>query len=184
MPQATLRKVLRWAVSSCAYNYTCIHIPGPNNVCADIINCFITPPVVQRLVSVPVLPSSFADDFSWPRHGKQVATQTALDALRLTIVSKDPDGLARTISVPFGFMTCPNNFQLRLCVIALTGSSGHRDATTTERALHQHYFWSTISAEIKTFVHSCIHCLLTVRGGKIAHPFGPAVYGTALNDLL
>jgi transposase InsO family protein len=39
-------------------------------------------------------------------------------------------------------------------------------------------------ADIKTFVRACIHCLSTVGVGKIPSPFGPAVHGTAANDLL
>lgn len=45
-------------------------------------------------------------------------------------------------------------------------------------------FWSALSAEIKTSVRSCIHCLSTVGGKKVSCPYGLAVNGTTANGLL
>lgn len=133
---------------------------------------------------MPVLSSSSADDFIWPTHDELVSTQAAHDALRPVDVSRDADGLYKN---HFGAVWIPDvseDLQLRLCVIAHTGSSRHRAATATEHALRQHFFWSTISEDIKPFVCSCIHYLSTVGGGKIPRPFGPAVHGTAPINLL
>lgn len=154
------------AVCLSAYNYTCVHIPGPNNVWADIISHWITTPIVHHLVSVPVLPSSSADDFIWPTHDELFATQAAHDALLSDDVSKDADGLYKNHFSAVWIPDVSDNPQLRFCVIAHTGASGHPAATATEHALGQNFFWSTMSADIETFVRSCIHCLSTVGGER------------------
>lgn len=77
-----------------------------------------------------------------------------------------------------------DSLQLRLCVIAYTGPRAHRAATATEYVMCQHYFWSTMSADVKTIVRSCVHCLSTVREEKVLRPFDPTVHGTATNILL
>lgn len=44
--------------------------------------------------------------------------------------------------------------------------------------------WSTLPADVDAFLHTCIHGLSTIGGGKVTRPYGPAVHGTAANDLL
>ena len=63
---SSTRKVLRWAVRLSMYNYTCLHIKAIDNVWADIIGKWSQPPTMRRLVKIPVLPSSNAEDFHWP----------------------------------------------------------------------------------------------------------------------
>ena len=88
---------------------------------------------------------------------------------------------------PHGSVWIPDrasDLQLRLCIIAHTGPSGHRGRDSTARVLRKHYFWSTMTTDVRTFVQACVHCLSTTGGGMVPRPFGPAVHGTGPNDLL
>lgn len=76
------------------------------------------------------------------------------------------------------------NLQPRLFIIAHTGSSGHRESTTTTFVLCKLFFWTTLSTDVETFIRFCIQCLLTTGRGKVPRSFGLAVYGTSANDLL
>lgn len=73
--------------------------------------------------------------------------------------------------------------QLRHCVTARTGPSGHRSATTTSRALRQHYTWSTLAEDVSTFLKACMRCLSTIVGRKVLRPKGLAAYSTKPNNL-
>jgi transposase InsO family protein len=183
MSQTTLRKVLRWAVRLSTYNYTCLHIKGTDNVWADLLGRWSAPATIRRLIRIPELPSSSDPDFEWPSLDSLADAQQTYAAIR-------PPGLSQSHAVlrnPEGAIWIPDpasDLQLRLCVIAHTGPSGHRGQAVTESALRQHYYWSTMSADVRSFVRACIHCLSTVGGGKIPRPYGPSVHGTSPNDLL
>lgn len=180
---SSLRKVLRWAVRLSMYNYTCVHIKGIDNVWADIIGRWTHPITIRRLVEIPELPSSSSSDFDWPSRSEVHAVQMTYETIR-------PKNLALEDNLwkyPDGATWIPNDsidMQLRLCIIAHTGPSGHRGVQPTESILRKSFFWDTISSDVRTFVHSCIHCLSTTGGGKIPRPFGPALHGTKPNDLL
>lgn len=65
LSQSSLRKVLRWEVQISAYNYTCVHIRGDDNVWVELLSRLVEHNVVRRLVSIPVLPSYSSPDFTW-----------------------------------------------------------------------------------------------------------------------
>jgi RNase H-like domain found in reverse transcriptase/Integrase zinc binding domain len=180
LSQTSLRKVLRWAVRLSMYNYTCM---GTDNVWADSLGRWSAPVTVNRLVKIPALPSSAAEDFEWPELAVLAAAQAANEETRpfgLSLI----DGLWRN---PAGAIWVPEtetDLQLRLCIIAHTGPSGHRGQDSTEQKLSRSYFWSALSTDIRSFVRACIHCLSTVGGGKIPRPLGPEVHGMKPNDLL
>lgn len=164
--QTTLRKVLRWAVRLSAYTYICVHIPGCDNVWADLISRWTPSPTLRRLVSVPVLPSSSSADFLWPSPDEVSCAQQEHLASRPPQVSPASDGLYKTASGAIWIPDASNDLQLRLCVIAHTGPSGHRAGQPTEDALAGRFFWSTLSTDVNHFVRSCVHCLSTVGGGE------------------
>lgn len=47
-----IREVLRWAVRLRIYNYDCMHIRGEDNVWADILERWATPPIVRRFLLI------------------------------------------------------------------------------------------------------------------------------------
>ena len=183
LSQSSLRKVLRWAVRLSAYNYTCVHIPGADNVWADLLTRWSAPTVVRRLVQVPELPSSSSDDFDWPSLQEIAIAQAENDDSRpsnLVLV----DDIWRNPSQAIWIPDDSTDLQLRLCIVAHTGPSGHRGVRSTTSVLRQNFFWSTLTEDVKTFIATCIHCVSTVGGEKVPRPFGPAFHGTAPNDLV
>lgn len=183
LSQSTIRKVLRWAVRLSAYNYTCVHIPGEENVWADLLSRWVPTGTVRRLVSVPVLPSSSSPEFEWPSIGDISVIQEQFKAERPEHLT-NCEGLYKN---PSGAVWIPDSaadLQLRLCIIAHTGPSGHRGSKTTESTLRKKFFWATMTTDVRIFVRSCIHCLSTTGGEKVPRPFGSSVHGTSANDLL
>lgn len=183
LSQTSLRKVLRWAVRLSAYNYTCVHIKGVDNVWADLLGRWSAPVVIRRLVKIPPLPSSSSEDFEWPSPSEFKSAQESNSANRPSnFVLKD--SLWTNSSNAVWIPDACTDLQLRLCIIAHTGPSGHRGTTSTIATLQENFFWSTLSSDVRTFVRSCIHCLSTTGGERVPRPFGPAVHGTSPNDLL
>ena len=66
LSQSSLRKVIRWAVRLCIYNYACIHISGDDNVWADLLSRWFPQRTIRRLIHIPPLPSASAPEFEWP----------------------------------------------------------------------------------------------------------------------
>lgn len=183
MSQTTLRKVLRWAVRLSMYNYTCFHIKGTDNVWADLLGRWSVPKTVRRLVRIPELPRSSAEDFQWP------TASVMADAQSLAATEHQPhltliDKLWRNQNGALWTPDSAPDLQLRLCIIAHTAPAGHRGQSTTETVLRKHHFWETMLTDVRSFVRPCIHCLSTIGSGKVPRPFGPAVHGTAPNELL
>lgn len=180
---SSTRKVLRWAVRLSMYNYTCVHIKGTDNVWADIIGRWTQPSTMRRIVKIPELPSSDNTEFSWPTPTEIAEQQTAHADLRPRDLRLE-NGLWVNDSGSTWIPDDSSDLQTRLLIIAHTGPSGHRGATSTESTLKKYYFWSTLSADTKAFLSACIHCLSTTGGKKVPRPFGPAAHGTKPNDLL
>ena len=180
---SSTRKVLRWAIKMCIYNYTCVHIRGEENVWADLLTRWSHSPTVKRLVAIPVLPSAAEEEFDWP-------TPHSIFSEQRKHLSEKPINLFQRNDVwenENNIIWVPDNatdLQLRLCVIAHTSAAGHRGIYATEAALRNFCFWTTLSEDIRAFVKNCIHCLSTLKGTKEPRPFGPAVHGTAPHDLL
>ena len=183
LSQPSVRKVLRWAVRISAYNYICFHIKGLENIWADLLTRWAASPTVRRLVKIPVLPSSCADDFVWPEAQEISSTQSANNHCRPPGLHKE-EGLWKFKDGAVWIPPASEALQLRLAIIAHTGPAGHRGRRSTARTLKQHFFWHTQKKDIENFVQSCIHCISTTGGEKVPRPLGPAVHGTAPNDLL
>lgn len=185
LSQSCVRKVLRWAVRLSIYNYVCYHISGEDNVWADLLGRWSAVPIVRRLLFIPPLLSSADADFVWPQPEELQRLQSAATNTRPnSAVLDDADGLWKH---PSGAIWVPDDaadLQLRLCVIAHTSAAGHRGQDATSTALKQKFSWRTLSADVKSFTRSCLHCLSTTGGTMVPRPFGPAVHGVKPNDLL
>ncbi len=53
-----------------------------------------------------------------------------------------------------------DELQLRICVAAHCGLGGHRGLTATTNIVNEKLQWSTMDADIKAFVQSCLVCTL------------------------
>lgn len=151
LSQTTLLEVLYRVVRLNAYTYTCIHIPGSDNVWTDMITRFLPPFLVQRIVSIPVLPSFASDGILWPCPDKILKLQAEHTAFLFVGLSVAEDGLYKTDSGTLWMPDEADDLHLRLLFIAHTGTSGHRSADTSKNVLVEHFTWSELSADIHTF---------------------------------
>lgn len=185
LAQTTLRKVLRWAIRLSEYQYTCVHIKGADNVWADLIGRWKQPETLRRLVHIPVLPTTDDEEFVWPTAAEVAKVQlNHMDARPASLLQDSTDGLWRDGNGAVWIPDLAADLQLRMCVIAHTGPSGHRGFKTSLRVLRPFFTWSTDEEDMSNFVKACIHCLSTSGGGKEPRPYGPAFHGTKPNDLL
>lgn len=139
--QTTLRKALRWAVRLSLYQYRCYHITGEDTVWADLLTRWSTvPSTVRRLICIAELPSACAADLDWHSPAEIANVQGEHASTRpQDLVTKD--GLW---SYPDDAIWIPDDssdLQLRLCIIAHTGPTGHRGYSATHQALRSAYLW-------------------------------------------
>ncbi len=54
-----------------------------------------------------------------------------------------------------------DELQLRICVAAHCGLGGHRGLKATTNIVKEKLHWSTMDADVKAFVQSCLVCILS-----------------------
>lgn len=74
--------------------------------------------------------------------------------------------------------------KLRLLIAAHTGMGGHRGTKVTEATIKAHFTWLKMEEDVKSFVHSRLHCLLTISGEVIPRLLGHALHASLPNKLL
>lgn len=178
LSQTTMRVTLRWGVCLSAYNYIYVHIPGSLNFWADITSSRISPPIIRKIVTVPVLLSFSASEFVWRSFEEPYAAQLIHLDCRPTDIFRADYGLYRASNGTFWVLDAPENIQLRLCITAHKGPNGHRALEPKLSSISPHFFWSTLTGDVTKFVFTCIHCLSAIGGRKVPRPYGPAVNRT------
>ncbi len=63
-------------------------------------------------------------------------------------------------------------------------SKGHRGLTATTNIVKEKLQWSTMDADIKAFVQSCLVCTLSSSGSKVPRPFGQQIHAQRVSELL
>lgn len=76
------------------------------------------------------------------------------------------------------------DLQLRLIIIAHTGTAGYRGCVTTTKTLSSNFSWSSLSLDVANLVRSCINCLLTTPDETVPRFFGPPRHGRTPSALL
>ncbi len=74
--------------------------------------------------------------------------------------------------------------QLRIRVAAHGGLGGHRGLTGTTHIVKEKMHWSTMDADIKAFVHSCLVFALSSSGFKVPRPLGQQIHAQRVSELL
>ena len=183
LAQSSVKKVLRWAVRMSMYNYVCMHIKGADNVWADLLGRWSATPKVRRIISIPPLVSTQDKEFEWPSDTEIARLQSKHAATRPESVFKH-DGLWKNQAYAVWIPDESADLQLRICIVGHTTAAGHRGQSATEIAIRKHFFWKSMTTDIRTFVKACIHCISTLKGGKEPRPLGSALHGSEPNDLL
>ena len=77
-----------------------------------------------------------------------------------------------------------HKLRTRIMMIAHCGAAGQRGQDTTLRLLAKSFFWPTMAADIKAFLHRCILCV-KLRSGEVAPvPWGRVLRGRRPGDSL
>ena len=160
------------------YQYEIVHIPGEDNVWADLLSRW----GCERSVCAVSFTESpqLNTKFIWPNASEILGLQK--DHSIEGVLGQD--GLRRRDA---GQVIIPEkavDLILRLCVVAHSGIAGHQGISNTAQTLAEHFWWPTLKADAEKFVRECIHCLCT-RGGIVTpRPWGEQVHGTKPNEVL
>lgn len=171
----TANNLMRWALKLSAYRYVIQHLPGERNFWADILTRWAVRPrnnvqssKISRLLYSPMTPEK-KEKFDWPtRHeiseAQQATTEEPPRSFRYT------DGIIQNSSKVIWVPQDNELVRLRIMIAGHTGRGGHRGVKPTLDIFRQHFWWSTLSQDVETFVRSCLHCLCTATGKTVPRP--------------
>lgn len=178
VPKYTADKLQRWSMVLMGYHYEIVHIPGEDNVWADLLSRW----GCERSVCAATFTESpqLNKKFIWPSMSEIRDLQVKYGVKGAT----GADGLQRCAA---GLTIIPKeaiDLILRLCVVAHSGIAGHQGIANTVLTLAEHFTWPTLKHDAEKFVRECLHCLCT-RGGIITpRPWGEQIHGTKPNEVL
>lgn len=182
-------KVLRWALYLSTFTYRIEHIPGSENVMADIMTRWLRGyrgqrPSIRRLKApLPVPTAPAPDGEEWPDRLAIIATQGTQEAPPPARATKDEDGLIRCdgrVWLPIN----ADDMKLKLLTIAHCGPSGHRGAESTHESIRTHFTWMGLRRDTSDFVSACLFCVLSKTGAKIPRPLSLTLHASRPNEVL
>jgi Integrase zinc binding domain len=131
----------------------------------------------------PVAPS-FDSEFEWPYVSAARSSQANACTPPIGFEARESDSIIASSSGAAWIPTDSVELQLRLCILAHTGSGGHRGVASTFTALSEYFFLTTMRSDILDFVKRCIHCLTTTGGSRVPRPLGEALNADKPNVIL
>lgn len=182
-------KVLRWALYMSTFTYRIEHVPGTQNIMADIMTRWLRGyrgqiRAVRRIKGpLPPVPTAPAAEDEWPDREVIREAQNAQDFPPPTRASTDEDGLIRCN----GRVWLPVNaheLQLKLLTIAHCGTAGHRGADATFESLKPYFTWIGQRRDTADFVAACLFCNLSKTGAKIPRPLAATLHASRPNEVL
>ena len=185
-----VHKTQRWAMRLSEFNFTIEHIPGENNIWADILTRWAAPGAEEapaRRVSAfrvpliteekPALPSTYCIATSQAKSPPAPGTGWKQQQEGSDTVWKNDSGM-------YYIPDDDEELQLRICVAAHCGLGGHRGLTSTMQIIKSKVSWSTMEADVRAFVQSCLVCVLSAGGMKVPRPLGQQVHAQRVSELL
>ncbi|KAH9128004.1 hypothetical protein LEN26_009174 [Aphanomyces euteiches] len=135
-------------------------------------------------LAVPLISPLTDPGFIWPSLEEIASIQAAAGDERPTDVMQavgSPCLVNGTGSV--WIPSSAKDLQIRICVVAHAGNSGHRGRDATLTSITSWCFWPTLRHDVETFLRSCLHCL-SIGGRLVPRPFGEQLHATQRNELL
>ena len=168
VPKYTAAKLQRWDVLIMAYHYKIHDISGVENIWVDLLSRWGSP--VQTVCAIyeeprPLSPS-LDSNYVWPTMSTIVKAQQAANIK----FGQQLDGVYRTESGRIWIPDEASELQVRLCVVAHFGTSGHRRVDVTTQNAAELYTWTTLKQDVHLFVKQCLHCSAT--DGTLLHVLG------------
>lgn len=184
-------KVVRWALFLSSFNYRIEHVPGVSNTWPDIMTRWMRgyrkPPAIRRIA--PLIPFSGIthnpDDigFKWPNPTEIAAVQKRFDHKAPKGAKKDETNLL-LINGAVWIPSDAVDLKLRLLTIAHAGGAGHRGADPTWHALRNEFYWIDQREDVRSFVSSCLLCVLSKSGSKVPRPLSTTIHATKPNEVI
>ncbi|KAF1328445.1 hypothetical protein FI667_g6871, partial [Globisporangium splendens] len=186
-------KLQRWAMRLTGYNYSIVHIPGENNVWADIVSRWGRTPENQssvkkilhvqtrRAVQASTLRPLEDGEFVWPSLADIEASQRRhVKTLARTHAIKD--GVIFVVEKPW-IPSADNDLLARLLVVAHCGMQGHRGEHAMVNALRR-FDITNVAVVVKEFVRACLLCKHVKGSLVIQRPWGPTLVCKIRNEVL
>lgn len=182
-------KVLRWALYLSSFTYRIEHVPGDQNVMADIMTRWLrgyrsTKSLVRRLKAVSPVPTAPKPDSNdWPHRSDILQAQRARTEELPGNAIADPDGLLR-INGAAWIPEDAVDLKVRLLIIAHAGPAGHRGSESTATMLEEGFTWTGLRQDTADFVAGCLFCVLSKTGTKVPRPLASTLHGSRPNEVL
>ena len=182
-------KLIRWALKLSTYRYTIEHVAGSDNVWSDMLTRWAAPPTMVRISTAMLAPvsPSLDDSFVWPtaQEIRRVQDASILDtALLPDMPVLAEDNIYRTFCGKVWIPDASTDLQLRICIVAHTGTGGHRGIRATTSSIHSLFFWNSLKEDVQTFCNTCLHCRSTIGGDRTPRPFGEALHASLPNEII
>jgi hypothetical protein len=152
------------------------------------------PSTRARISAVMVAPLSPAldSDFDWPspteirrlHDASLTPAVSASETEKELKISLGSEGLYKGPSNAVWIPSEASDMQLRICIVAHTGIGGHRGFKATLDTIQSKFSWHTMTADIKSFCNSCLHCCSTIGGDRTPRPKGEAIHATLPNEVI
>jgi RNase H-like domain found in reverse transcriptase/Reverse transcriptase (RNA-dependent DNA polymerase)/Integrase zinc binding domain/Integrase core domain/Aspartyl protease len=182
-------KLMRWAYKMCAFRYVINHVPGDQNLWADLLTRWavrsaqrLARPRVALIMLAPVAGADELGQEDWPSRVSFVEEQRKF-------LSNRPDGLRYDVDLlvdagqRWWVPDAAVELKLRILIAAHAGPAGHRGAEPTKLLVQRHFLWAGARKEVDSFVHSCLQCLST-GAARVRRPLGHAMHADVPNKLL
>ncbi|GMF25223.1 unnamed protein product [Phytophthora fragariaefolia] len=182
-------KLLRWSLKLNEFKYEIEHIPGDENVWADMFSRWAGQnPAVTRTTSMkrwesvkqPQLRPLAA--IEWPTIEDVIAAQSGMVAP----TSHNLDGRGVDVASyhrPWVPDTAGDLLQ-RLMVIAHCGSQGHRGVNAMVKELEGYFDIRNVHIKARPFCGSCLLCCHVKGGNTIPRPYGELYRSSERNEAL
>lgn len=182
-------KLLRWSLKLNEFKYEIEHIPGDENVWADMFSRWAGPkPAVARTSSLKrwetekQLQLRPLDTVEWPaiddivkaQSGRVAPTSHNLDERGVYVDSY------RRLWIP----DAAGDLLQRLMVIALCGSQGHRGFNAMVQELEGYFDINNLHIKARAFCASCLLCCHVKGGNTIPRPYEELYRSSGRNEAL
>ena len=183
-------RIQRWMVLMRSFPYSIRHIPGEQNVAADMLSRWgatpdstTAPPAAESAQTVFIHgDDALFDTYDVPEL-EEIRDAQVLNTLPDERVSMDLHINSSDLLVtPDDKTYIPNtrHLRLRLCIGAHQGLAGHRGVEVTSKWLLERFWWPNIKTDVVAFCKVCLVCAKT-RGPLVIprpmletfHPTGP-----------
>lgn len=186
---ATRHKISRWALALSSFRYEIHHIPGEENVWADLLSRWAKPLIntitIKTIRLHPFEPNS---DFVFPTLDEIIFTQqkyiNEVEA-RSDLTTEMHNGKIKILHK--GRIWIPEDETLllqRILIVAHCGTSGHRGVASTTLSVQKFCSTKGLRTKILEFTKQCLLCIQTKGGHSIPRPLGRTIQAQAPNDVI